>query len=94
MELHFKRRLEEFWKDAISNSQATTFDNISDYPCYQRKGFHIGSGVAEGACKHVIQSRFKRTGMRWSRPGAENLLALRNLHVNDHWELLQNYQQN
>ena len=65
-----------------------------DYPCYQRKGFHIGSGVAEGACKHVIQSRFKRTGMRWSRPGAENLLALRNLHINDHWELLQNYQQN
>ena len=65
-----------------------------NYPQYQRMGFHIGSGVAEGACKHVIQSRFKRAGMRWSRPGAENLLVLRSLHVNDKWELLQNYQQN
>ena len=65
-----------------------------NYPRYQRMGFHIGSGIAEGACKHVIQSRFKRAGMRWSRPGAENLLALRNLHVNGHWELLQNYQRN
>jgi len=65
-----------------------------NYPLYQRMGFHIGSGVAEGACKHVIQSRFKRAGMRWSRPGAENLLALRSLHVNNKWDLLQNYQRN
>jgi hypothetical protein len=65
-----------------------------NYPLYQRKGFHIGSGVAEGACKHVIQSRFKRAGMRWSRTGAENLLALRSLHVNDKWDLLRNYQRN
>lgn len=65
-----------------------------NYPRYQRMGFHIGSGVAEGACKHVIQSRFKRAGMRWSRPGAENLLALRNLHINDEWNLLWDYQQN
>lgn len=65
-----------------------------NYPLYQRKGFHIGSGVAEGACKHVIQSRFKRAGMRWSRPGAENLLALRTLHINDKWDLLGNYQRN
>ena len=65
-----------------------------NYPLYKRMGFHVGSGVAEGACKHVIQSRFKRAGMRWSRPGAENLLALRSLHVNDKWDLLQNYQRN
>ncbi len=65
-----------------------------NYPLYQRMGFHVGSGAAEGACKHVIQSRFKRAGMRWSRSGAENLLALRSLHVNKKWELLQNYQRN
>ncbi len=28
------------------------------------------------------------------RPGAENLLALRTLHVNDKWDLLGNYQRN
>lgn len=65
-----------------------------DYPRYEQMGFHIGSGVVEGACQHVIQSRFKRAGMRWSRNGAENLLALRGLHVNHQWQLLTDYQQN
>ncbi len=53
-----------------------------DYPKYEAMGFHIGSGIAEGACKHVIQSRFKQTGMRWSREGAENLLRLRVCYLN------------
>jgi len=57
-----------------------------DYPRYRKKGFHIGSGVAEGACKYVIQARFKRAGMRWSREGAENLLQLRLAHLNDCWD--------
>ena len=35
-----------------------------NYPCYLQKGLHMGSGIAEAACKHVIQSRFKRSGMR------------------------------
>jgi hypothetical protein len=40
-------------------------------------GFPIGSGVVEGgACKGIIQGRLKRVGMRWSRAGAKNMLAL------------------
>lgn len=53
-----------------------------NYPLYEQKGFHIGSGIAEGACKYVIQSRFKQAGMRWSRMGAENLLRLRICYLN------------
>lgn len=53
-----------------------------NYPLYEKRGFHIGSGIAEGACKHVIHSRFKQAGMRWSRNGAENLLALRLDYLN------------
>lgn len=56
-----------------------------DYPKYKALGYHIGSGVIEGACKHVIQSRMKRSGMRWSRPGAENLLKLRVTYLNHEW---------
>lgn len=56
-----------------------------DYPRYESLGFHIGSGVIEGACKNVIQSRMKRSGMRWSRPGAENLLKLRVTYLNHEW---------
>jgi hypothetical protein len=65
-----------------------------DYPRYKRKGFHVGSGVAEGACKHVIQGRFKKAGMRWSRLGINNLLPLRSLHINDQWAILADYQRN
>lgn len=53
-----------------------------NYPRYKKLGFHIGSGVSEGACKHVLQARFKQAGMRWSQEGAENLLQLRVSYLN------------
>jgi len=41
------------------------------------RGLAVGSGAVEGACKHVMHSRFKRAGMRWKPPGFLNVLALR-----------------
>ena len=41
------------------------------YDEYIRMGFHIGSGIIEAGCKHVVGDRFKRAGMRWSRTGAK-----------------------
>ena len=60
------------------------------YDEYKRMGFHIGSGVIEAGCKHVIGHRFKRAGMRWSRKGAEHLLCLRVAYLNEDWERVQN----
>jgi hypothetical protein len=65
-----------------------------DYPRYIEKGLHIGSGIAEAACKHVIQSRFKRSGMRWSRQGAEKLLQLRVAYLNKQWRQVVECQKN
>jgi hypothetical protein len=45
-------------------------------------GLAVGSGAVEGACKHVIQSRFKRAGMRWKPPGFLYVLALRLARLN------------
>jgi hypothetical protein len=45
-------------------------------------GLAVGSGAVEGACKHVIQSRFKRAGMRWKQPGFLHVLALRLARLN------------
>jgi hypothetical protein len=45
-------------------------------------GLAVGSGAVEGGCKHVIQSRFKRAGMRWTQPGFLNVLALRLARLN------------
>ena len=64
------------------------------YNVYRAMGFHIGSGVIEAGCKHVVQNRFKRTGMRWSRRGCANLLALRVAYLNDDWNLVQKAQWN
>ena len=65
-----------------------------DYPRYEAKGLHIGSGVVEAACKHVVQARFKRSGMRWSRQGAERLLQLRVARLNQQWDQVVESQKN
>lgn len=72
----------------------TNHGHKMDYSRYEAMGFHIGSGIAEAACKHVIQSRFKRSGMRWSPQGAENLLQLRVLYLNRQWSDLRQFQLN
>lgn len=75
-------------KEVLQAAQ-TYFQNHAhqmDYPRYEARGLHIGSGIAEAACKFVIQTRFKRCGMRWSRSGAENLLRLRQAYLNDQWD--------
>jgi hypothetical protein len=45
-------------------------------------GLAVGSGAVEGGCKHVIQSRFKRAGMRWTPPGFLPVLVLRIARLN------------
>lgn len=57
-----------------------------NYPSYRAQGLPIGSGVVESACKHVVASRCKRAGMRWDESGAENILALRTLALNERWD--------
>jgi hypothetical protein len=51
------------------------------YGTFRRQGFFIGSGVVEAGCKTVIGARCKQSGMFWSVPGAENILALRCLQA-------------
>jgi len=47
------------------------------YAEYRAKGWFIGSGVIEGACKNVVAERFCRSGMFWSGKGLEAMLPLR-----------------
>jgi hypothetical protein len=51
------------------------------YDEYRAQGFHIGSGIAESACKCLVQARLKQSGMRWSPDGASAMLQLRRLWV-------------
>ena len=51
------------------------------YGSFRSRGFFIGSGVIEAGCKTVVGSRCKQSGMFWSKPGAEKVLALRCLNA-------------
>ena len=50
-----------------------------DYPGYVAKGWQIGSGPVESACKTVVGQRLKGGGMRWGEGGADAVCHLRAL---------------
>jgi hypothetical protein len=56
------------------------------YDEYLAAGYPIGSGVVEGACRHLVKDRMEQTGMRWRIAGAQAVLSLRAIYVNDDWE--------
>lgn len=49
------------------------------YARYLKRGYPIGTGVIEGACRYLIKDRMDITGARWSVSGAESVLKLRSL---------------
>jgi len=97
---HFRRlltsgpkRLSAAQRSSI-NSAVTYFENNRQYMKYDEylaAGYPIGSGVAEGACRHVVKDRLELTGMRWTLGGAQSLLHLRAIYINDDWEDFQNH---
>jgi hypothetical protein len=54
-----------------------------DYPEYLRRGWQIGSGAVESACKNVINRRLCMGGMRWGEFGGDNVAHLRALYRSD-----------
>jgi hypothetical protein len=61
------------------------------YDEYLAAGYPIGSGVAEGACRHLIKDRMEGTGMRWRTQGAQAMLELRAIYLNGDWDAFQQY---
>lgn len=55
------------------------------YDEYLAAGYPIGSGVVEGACRHLVKDRMEQTGMRWRIEGAQAILHLRAIYLNDEW---------
>ena len=56
------------------------------YDQYREKGFRVGSGAMESACKQVVSTRMKGAGMRWSEAGAQAIGHLRALYLStDRW---------
>ena len=56
------------------------------YDEYLSKGYPIGSGIAEGACRNLVKDRLDCTGMHWRLPGARAMLKTRALYLNGEWD--------
>jgi len=74
----------------LALKQITYFETNTDrmrYAEYQARGLFIGSGVIEAGCKTVIGRRLKQSGMFWGVRGAQNVLDIRCLLENRHFNL-------
>ena len=56
------------------------------YAEFRARGYPIGSGTVESACKRVIGARLKQAGMRWSKAGAQAVLNLRTQLLSGRWD--------
>lgn len=75
-------------KDSIKSTLTFFRNNKSrmSYAKFIQRGLPIGSGPVEAACKTIVKQRMCRSGMRWSRPGGENVLQFRTIVKSNRWE--------
>jgi hypothetical protein len=71
--------------EVICNYLAKNADRMR-YNEYLAAGYPIASGVIEGACRHVVKDRLERTGMSWTRSGAQAMLNLRAIWTSNRWD--------
>ncbi len=55
------------------------------YADFQRRGFPIGSGAVESACKLVVEARLKGSGMHWEPGNVSPMVALRTVLCSKRW---------
>ena len=61
------------------------------YDVYLAQGWPIGTGVVEGACGHLVKDRMEQSAMRWTQTGAQAVLDLRAVRINDDWDAYQEF---
>lgn len=80
-------------KGTLTASQRTQLDKTirylknhghnMDYKCFIEKGYPISSALAESTCGHLVKDRMEDSGMRWSSQGAQNMMDLRAVKLNE-----------
>ena len=69
----------------------TNHTHMMDYKKYLDTGFPIASGAIEGACNTLVKDRTDRSGMQWTKEGAQAVINLRSAKCNDDWESYWSY---
>lgn len=60
--------------------------SMIQYPMFLEKGWQIGSGPTEGACR-TIPDRVKGRGRRWDSPNAQAIATLTALRESGQWQI-------
>jgi hypothetical protein len=71
-----------------ANSELRYFCNhkkMMNYHDFVNKGWPIGSGVVEAACKSIVKQRMCRSGQRWTIRGGQHILNLRTIVKSNRW---------
>jgi hypothetical protein len=67
-------------KQKVRDTEYQFFDNNAErmrYQTFREQGYHIGSGVVESACGHVVGQRLDEGGMHWREESADAIVCLR-----------------
>lgn len=56
------------------------------YRYFRDRGYFIGSGVVEAACKTIVTQRFKGAGMHWSERGLSHILSIRTALLSNRYD--------
>jgi hypothetical protein len=80
--------LEGVKKDEVERELGYFLNNAPRmrYHWFRQCGLFVGSGVVEAGCKSVIGQRMKQSGMHWTVPGADAIIALRCAEASSQWE--------
>ena len=77
-------------KTLVAQEIAYLQNNASkmDYHFFVERGFPIGSGVTEAACKSIVKQRMCRSGMRWNKNGGTGqlILTMRSIIKSGRWD--------
>lgn len=83
-----KNKLSKSGREALQ-TQRTFFRRNAvrmEYNSFRQRGWPIGSGPVEAACKTLVKARLCRSGMRWSRKGGQHILTLRTYIKSNRWD--------
>lgn len=80
----FKQSAEE--DAAKAERYLRRYRQFMDYAGMKSRGFPIGSGVVESACKQIVSERMKLSGMRWHKAGGQRTMTLRCLLLSGIWD--------
>jgi len=57
-----------------------------NYASYIQRHLPTGSGPTEAACKTIVKERMCRSGMRWNRERAKEVLTIRAISKFKQWD--------